>query len=376
MPECDNPLWPCAMTGAAACLAGFRGISVIIHGSSGCYYYPATLLHAPLHGTFILEHEVIFGSEDRLNEVISGLEGKGNRIAVITTCVPAVTGEDIRAILAGRDILLVESPGFGGDVETGYARALAALSPATAPGTPGVNIDGICLLDPFSAGNLQEIQRLLALASVPVATIFCSDAIGNVTRAAADTIGTNGDYASGIGENLGGTLGLDPLRKTFGRLGDSIPGADAGPVLEEIGRQEAELVRISEKFLRRSDPPSVVIFSASAYAEFATATLRKYLDADIRFIGLRNRESVFGFPSGPVHGLQEAEALINTHDPDLVLGSSFERSVSGTRAFVGLTPPLRGSVRLAPAPLAGINGTLLFMEQVLNACMDRHRTKA
>ena len=49
MPECGTPLWPCAMTGAAACLAGFEGITVVIHGSSGCYYYPATLLHAPLH---------------------------------------------------------------------------------------------------------------------------------------------------------------------------------------------------------------------------------------------------------------------------------------------------------------------------------------
>jgi nitrogenase molybdenum-iron protein alpha/beta subunit len=54
------------MTGAAACLAGFSGMSVVIHGYSGCYYYPTTLLHAPLHGTFILEYEGIFGSEDRL----------------------------------------------------------------------------------------------------------------------------------------------------------------------------------------------------------------------------------------------------------------------------------------------------------------------
>src|SRR5512133_2751168 len=92
MPECTNPLWPCAMTGAAACLAGFEGMTVVIHGSSGCYYYPTTLLRAPLHGTFILEHEIIFGSEDRLNEVIGGLSGQGKRIAVITTCVPAILG--------------------------------------------------------------------------------------------------------------------------------------------------------------------------------------------------------------------------------------------------------------------------------------------
>ena len=68
------------MTGAVACLAGFDGITVVIHGSSGCYYYPATLLHVPLHGTFILENEVIFGSEQRLHEVLDGLLGMAKRL--------------------------------------------------------------------------------------------------------------------------------------------------------------------------------------------------------------------------------------------------------------------------------------------------------
>ena len=167
MPECDNPLWPCAMTGAAACLAGFDGVAVIIHGSSGCYYYPTTLLHAPLHGTFILENEVIFGSEERLREVISGLAGTGKRIAVITTCVPAILGEDIPSMLADLDVILVDSPGFSGDVETGYANALSRLGPRIDPSTEGVNIDGACLFDPFSCGNVQEIQRLFSHGLCP-----------------------------------------------------------------------------------------------------------------------------------------------------------------------------------------------------------------
>ena len=65
------------MAGSAACCAGFEGLTVVIHGSSGCYYYPATLFHAPLHGTFILENEVIFGTEQRLREVLDGLSGAG-----------------------------------------------------------------------------------------------------------------------------------------------------------------------------------------------------------------------------------------------------------------------------------------------------------
>jgi nitrogenase molybdenum-iron protein alpha/beta subunit len=373
MPECDNPLWPCAMTGAAACLAGFEGMSVVIHGSSGCYYYPTTLLHAPLHGTFILENEVIFGSEDRLREVIGGLSGTGNRIAVITTCVPAILGEDIQSMLAESDILLVDSPGFSGDAEAGYTKALSLLAPQTDAATEGVNIDGVCLLDPFYKGNLQEIRRLLSMASVPVATVFCRDNLQKTRTAAACTIGTNGDFPSGVGEYLGGTLGFDTLRKTFEQLGTTLEESDIDSVLRELSQQEEETVRICDKFLRRFDPPSVMIFSGASYAEFAAQTLEHYLDTDICFIGKRNADGPSRFPSCLVTGLKEAKTFIELYKPDLILGSSFERSVSGNRAFYGITSPLRGVVRLAPVPLAGINGTLFFMEQILNACMDHSR---
>jgi nitrogenase molybdenum-iron protein alpha/beta subunit len=362
------------MTGAAACLAGFKGIAVVIHGSSGCYYYPATLLHAPIHGTFILEKEVIFGSEDRLAGVIGELAGTGNRVAVITTCVPAILGEDVKEMLASHDVLLVDSPGFLGDAESGYARALALLDPRVDPETTGINIDGACLLDPFARGNVQEIRRLLTLASVPAGTVFCDDRYGKVSRAAALTIGTNGDYASGVGESLGGTLGLSGLKATFSRIGDKVPETDVGPVLDEIAEQDERIVNSCDKYLRRFDPPSVAIIAGASYARFAADCLRQYLDADIRCIGLRNTGDA-GYPSAPAGSFHAVRAMIDAANPDLVLGSSFERSVAGSRAFVGIIPPLRGEVRLASRPLAGINGSLSFMEEVLNACMDynRHR---
>lgn len=369
MPECDNPLWPCAMTGAAACLAGFSGISVVIHGSSGCYYYPAMLLHAPLHGTFILENEVIFGSEDRLTEVIGNLAGAGNRIAVITTCVPAILGEDVRAMLSEFDVLLVDSPGFAGDAETGYAKALSLLEPKVNPSVEGVNIDGACLLDPFSRGNVQEISRLLRLASVPVATVLCDDSLASLSRIAPLTLGTNEDFRSDVGESPGGTLGLNQVRAAFSRIGDAYPDADPEPVFAEIGKQEERLVRACDKYLQRFDPPTVVIFAGASYAGFAAEVLEQYLDADIRGIGLRNHGEI-SRTAEYAGGLKQVKTLIETTDPDLVLGSSFERSVCGNRGFVGLIPPLRGEVRLAPRPLAGINGTLSFMEDVLNTCMD------
>ncbi|HZD43432.1 MAG TPA: nitrogenase component 1 [Methanomicrobiales archaeon] len=140
---CENPLWPCAMTGAVACLCGFKDLGVLIHGSSGCYFYTASLLEPAVHGTCILESEIIFGSHDRLFEVVEELSLRYARIAIVNTCVPAVIGEDLKGILDKPDLLVIDSPGFCGDFETGYKRALEALSPAQrVTDAPAVNIDG------------------------------------------------------------------------------------------------------------------------------------------------------------------------------------------------------------------------------------------
>jgi len=374
MPECETPLWPCAMTGAAACLAGFEGISVVIHGSSGCYYYPATLLHAPLHGTFILENEVVFGSGDRLREVIGDLSGKGGRIAVITTCVPAVLGEDIKSMLDGTDVILVDSPGFAGELETGYRVALAALAPDVDPERRGVNIDGVSLSDPFYEGNLQEVSRLLHRAGIPVGTVFCRDWAEMAGHAAPLTIGTNDDFASGVGQYLGGTLGIPSLRATFEKLATAHEGADVDLVLAELDVQEERVIHACDKYLHRYDPPGVAIFAGTAYALFAADMLKRYLDAEILAIGTRNDPPALPVTQYPVEkltGLEQVSRKIKEVSPDLVIGSSFERSVSDDRTFVGIIPPLRGRIRLAHPSLAGTAGTLHFVEDVLNACMDK-----
>ncbi|MFA5331315.1 MAG: nitrogenase component 1 [Methanoregula sp.] len=375
MPECGTPLWPCAMTGAAACLAGFEGMHVIIHGSSGCYYYPATVLDAPLHGTFIMENEVVFGAEERLREAVTDLSGRGGKIAVVTTCVPAILGEDIKSMPGLSDIILVDSPGFAGELEAGYRAALDALQPAVDPGRTGVNIDGVCIADPFYRGNLAEIRRMLARAGIRPATVFSRDWFEMAGHAAPFTLGTNDDFSSGVGDRIGGTLGIPALRETFERLGDTFGSADTAPVLDELDLEEERVIQACDRYLRRYDPPSACIFAGSAYARFAAGSLVRYLDADILCAGTRNDPD--GEPEGRfrmekmqfMEGIQER---IASCDPDLVIGSSYERSVSSGRAFVGIIPPLQDRVQLAHVPLAGTNGLLFFIENVLNACMDRH----
>ncbi len=344
------------MTGAAACLAGFKGITVVIHGSSGCYYYPATLLHAPLHGTFILENEVVFGSGDRLRKVIGESVRQRKQNSGHHYLRPVTPWRRYKINARRKRRHFSRQPGIcrgsGDRVPGGTCFAF----PGCRPGRPGVNIDGVSLSDPFYEGNLEEISRILHRAGIPVGTVFCRDLSAMAEHASPLTIGTNEDFGSGVGKYVGGTLGIPVLRATCERLSAVYEDADMNPVFTELDLEEERVIHICDKFLRRYDPPGVAVFAGASYAFFAADTLKRYLDAQILVVGTRNdppEQPGTRYRVEKIMGLEEIDTTIRKMNPDLVIGSSFERSLCVDRAFVGIIPPLRGRVRLAHTPLAG-----------------------
>jgi nitrogenase molybdenum-iron protein alpha/beta subunit len=183
----------------------------------------------------------------------------------------------------------------------------------------------------------------------------------------------NPDLPTGAGEDLGHLLGLPAVERTFSRLADRFPGIDIGPVLAEAATAGERIGHAVDKYLRRFDPPRAAVFGGFAYAELASDLLRTYLDADILVTGSRNGIRPSPHPAREMTRLGEISDTLLRERPDLVVGSSFERSACPDAAFVGITPPLRGRVLLRSRTLAGIEGSLAFMEEVLNACMDRKR---
>ena len=368
MPECVNPIWPCALTGAVAFLAGYTGISVVIHGSSGCYYYPKSLIRTPLFCSFILHDEVVFGTGDRLRSVVAEVSKREGRVAIVNSCVPALMGEDLASELDGYSALFVDAPGFLGGVETGYRIAGEALMKDAAITTEGVNIGGICLLDPFWRGNLHEARRMLAMADIPVGTVIATDHIKAISHAAPVTVTVNPDYPASIGEYGGSLLGFSVLTDTIVRAAERVRGANPSPLLDECQWAEERVIAACEKYLRRHDPPVAAIAAQAGYASFFEDILRTYLGADAPLILPRNDSS------GPaVTDYAVISNALSSDDYDLILGSSYEHHLRPDAAFVGITPPQRGRVILGSPPLAGVEGMLNAVEMVLNACMDRKK---
>ena len=366
---CTNPLLPCAMTGAASALAGISDLGVIIHGSSGCYIYADMAIPDSLYSTFIVQDEVIFGTGERLCEVVESISQLYKKIAVVNTCVPSIMGEDIPEILSDYDVISVDVAGFKGDFDSGWKSAIKALNPVCDETKEAVNIEGICSLDPFYRGNLNEAKRLLNLAEIPIGTTFFHDTYNCTKNPSKYSISANPDYDTGVAEKSFDILGLTATENAFSKLSEIFQDTDLDAVLSLTEEADEILTKAGDKFLRKYDPPRAAVFSTGSYTEFACNILVKYMDADIVCAGARNRDitTEAGLKSDMINHLRPIKSAIERENPDIIIGSSFEYAKFPKVPFVGLTFPIRHIKMLSHRPVSGPEGSLYFMESVINS---------
>ncbi|NLX50448.1 MAG: oxidoreductase [Methanospirillum sp.] len=357
------------MVGAVAALSSYEGLGVVVHGSSGCWFYPSSLLRVDIGCTDLSSEDAILGGEARVRAAVREVLPRHRRVAVVNTCVPAIAGEDLAGALHDLPVVIVDAPGFLGGTWTGHERAIHALKPGLDAGSTGVGIDGLNPLDPFARGNLHECERLLRLAGATPGPRFAGGRVESIEEASPLTVVANPAYAAGPGMRAGDLLGLDRVRETFARLAALDDRVDPGPVETECDVADERCVRACDKFLSRHDPPRAALFGEGAYVGAVALLLERYLGADCAVLGYRDGVNPPGrWNAVRADDLRRVEDALVAAEPDLVLGSSFEQRLRPSTPFVPLAPPIRGRWRLAAAPLAGIEGTLGLIEAVLNAC--------
>ncbi len=178
----------CALHGALQVIEAIEGAVPVIHSTAGCgaqHFLGVNRLNAgsdsfggpPVASSNISEKHVVFGGSSRLREQLKNTVKivEGDLYFIVTGCSTEMVGDDIPAMnKEGRDqdfqVIYANTPGFRGDVHQGYQLAVKALieqlptlGKAVPPKVEGlVNILGIIPhQDPFWAGNLEELGRLL-----------------------------------------------------------------------------------------------------------------------------------------------------------------------------------------------------------------------
>jgi nitrogenase molybdenum-iron protein beta chain len=189
-----NPAKACQPLGAVFAALGFEGTLPFVHGSQGCVAYYRS--HFSRHfkeptscvSSSMTEDAAVFGG---LKNMIEGLANsysmyKPKMIAVSTTCMAEVIGDDLNAFIknskeAGSvpqdlDVPFSHTPAFVGSHVTGYDNALKGIlehfwegKSGTAPTLerkPNGKLNFIGGFDGYTVGNMREIKRLFDLMGV------------------------------------------------------------------------------------------------------------------------------------------------------------------------------------------------------------------
>ena len=195
-----NPAKACQPLGAVFVANGFAKTLGFVHGSQGCVAYYRS--HFSRHfkeptscvSSSMTEDAAVFGG---LNNMVDGLANalnlyKPEMIAVSTTCMAEVIGDDLNAFIktakekgsvpADFDVPFAHTPAFVGSHVTGYDNALLGVlrhfwngKADTAPKlerVPNESINFIGGFDGFVVGNIPEVRRMLKLMDVPN-TVLC-----------------------------------------------------------------------------------------------------------------------------------------------------------------------------------------------------------
>jgi len=181
-----NPAKACQPLGAVLCASGFQDTLPFVHGSQGCVAYFRS--HLSRHfkepvaavSTSMTEDAAVYGG---LSNMIEGLENayalyKPKMIAVSTTCMAEVIGDDLNAFIKKAKAQgaipselptpFAHTPSFVGSHIIGYDNMLKGILSYLTAGAkkrPNGKINIIPGFDTYT-GNIREIKRLLNLMNV------------------------------------------------------------------------------------------------------------------------------------------------------------------------------------------------------------------
>ena len=189
-----NPAKACQPLGAVFAAVGFEGTMPFVHGSQGCVAYYRS--HFSRHfkepsscvSSSMTEDAAVFGG---LNNMIDGLANtysmyKPKMIAVSTTCMAEVIGDDLNAFIKTSkekgsvpeeyDVPFAHTPAFVGSHITGYDNAMKGIlahfwdgKAGTVPALerkPNNKINFLGGFDGYTVGNLREVKRIFNMMGI------------------------------------------------------------------------------------------------------------------------------------------------------------------------------------------------------------------
>ena len=410
-----NRVDTCALTGAAAFIAGIPGSEVLVNGPLWCYFYALRYLERAdcsmslrIRGSQPDNNAVVYGAEKYIVQALESLVAEQQRPSVLlleSSCSMSLIGDDLAGIVKKEQlpfpVVTMDCGGMIGGFAEGYARAaqkgLAALVTEQPKERKALAVNLIGQTDYYlqGAADTRELQRILRLAGYEVLT-----APGSGSSLAE--LQQVGEAALNIVTNV--ELGLDVakyLEKKYGTpyviagLPYGIKGTVSWlkkihavlpcPQLEQVEQEAERLQHIVDaknseaRLLWGSLWFDEVLVSAPATQAVCLAQAVRTEWADMGRLTVvcqqTLKEALTCEAADAVLTVgqddEAIEAYLNSCKNVLVLASSSESSVLYRRSGCRFIPfniayPAQDDIFFAQEPFVGFNGCLQLLQRLWN----------
>ncbi|MBI5213527.1 MAG: nitrogenase molybdenum-iron protein subunit beta [Nitrospirae bacterium] len=431
-----NPAKACQPLGAVFCASGFEGTMPFVQGAQGCVAYFRSHLNRHFKEPFaaistsMTEDAAVFGG---LNNMLEGLENayalyKPKMIAVSTTCMAEVIGDDLNAFikqakekgLIPKDLPVpfAHTPSFVGSYITGYDNMMKGILSGITAGKKGEpnsrttnKINFIPGFDTYT-GDYFELKRLMNMMGVKhtvladVSNVFDSPNTGKHTlypggtplADAMDSINADATIAlqkystfktmEYVGKEWSQkTAVLTPIGiKNTDRFFDEISKITGKPVPQEIEDERGRAVDAmidshpyvhGKRFALVGDPDMLMglvsfLMEMGGIPVHIVCTM-----GDKKFTEDLNAllsESPFGAEAKVYTGkdMWHLRSLLFTEPVDLLIGNSYAKFLwrDTETPLIRIGFPLFDRHHLHRYPVIGYQGTINLVSSVVNTVLD------
>ena len=410
-----NRVDTCALTGAAAFVAGIPQSIVLVNGPLWCYFYALRYLERAdcsmslrMRGSQPDNNAVVYGAEKCIVEALQSIENEMERPSILlleSSCSMSLIGDDLQGIVRKEQlpfpVVTMDCGGMIGGFAAGFTRAAQkTLEILLTKGSKqhrslGVNIIGQTDYYLQGAADTKELRRLLELAGYEVLAVPGSgstlEELQYIPEASLNIV-TNIELGLPVAQYLekkygtpyvvaGLPYGIKGTLKWLAKINEAL----ACPNLAAVQAEAETLQRIIDaknseaRLLWGSLWFDEVLVSAPSTTALCLAQALRTEWADMGKLTVMCQQKLQEQPccdaADTIYVVGEDDEAIETYLADcdnvLVLASSSESSVLYRRNACRFTPcniayPAQDEIFFTQEPFAGFAGCLNMLQRLWN----------
>lgn len=375
----------CRLFGAYRTAISVKDAAILIHSTVGCnwgtssFHIPSRQKDIRQASSVLYEEDIVYGGNASLEKALGAMTELYDSavVFVLTGCVAEIMEDDAQGIISAfssqKPILLVKAAGFKGDMASGITDTMRILIDRMTERKRcenTVNIVGVFSDDYRSDADVKALHRLLG-NKVTINGVLPYDSYEKILAAPAASLNVVFEGFEDAGARMEEKFGIPYVvvnypygltgSRNFAEQVTEALGVEPNDSLKEQEADAVERLEMAYGYMHKLYGTPVAVSGDKARAR----ALRVFLENELGMHVEAFRQE------GRAETDPDFDKALEASSAVMVFGSSFERGAADQLGIplIRYTYPVFDAVSFAGSCYAGFDGTVNFIEDMINAAM-------